>query len=102
MSDIGAFTVGCSIGRRRLIPWLSPKKSWEGLVEGILAAMILGGVLAHFSCHLAEGDRYDVVTGAVFGGTAAILGLFGDLIGSAMKRDAGVRIRGRSFPASAE
>ena len=98
MADIGAFTVGCSIGRRRLIPWLSPKKSWEGLLGGILAAMVLGGVLAHFSSHLAEGDRYDIVTGAVFGGAAAILGLFGDLIGSAMKRDAGVKDSGAILP----
>ena len=98
MADIGAFAVGCSIGRKRLIPWLSPKKSWEGLIGGILAAGILGALLALASQGLEPRNQYPVLVGALFGVFAAVIGLFGDLIGSAMKRDAGVKDSGTLLP----
>lgn len=98
MADIGAFAVGCSIGRKRLIPWLSPKKSWEGLIGGIFAAGILGGLLALASQGLAPQNQYPILVGALFGVFAAVIGLFGDLIGSAMKRDAGVKDSGALLP----
>jgi phosphatidate cytidylyltransferase len=98
MGDIGAFAVGCSIGRTRLIPWLSPKKSWEGLAGGIVAAGILGGLLALASHSLDPVDQYPVAVGALFGVLAAVVGLFGDLIASAMKRDAGVKDSGSILP----
>lgn len=98
MSDIGAFATGCSIGRHRLIPWLSPKKTWEGLAGGVIAAGLLGGLLAGASQTLPEIDRYPVWLGVLFGVLAAIVGLFGDLIASAMKRDAGVKDSGAVLP----
>lgn len=98
MGDIGAFATGCSIGKNRLIPWLSPKKTWEGLIGGIIAASILGGLLAMASQSLPEGDRYSTWLGVTFGAVAAVIGLFGDLIGSAMKRDAGVKDSGAMLP----
>ena len=39
MCDTGAYFTGCSIGRHKMIPWLSPGKTWEGLAGGLLAAM---------------------------------------------------------------
>ena len=98
MGDIGAFATGCTIGRTRLIPWLSPKKTWEGLIGGIVAASVLGGLLAAASQGLSEGDRYPVSIGVLYGAAAAVVGLFGDLIGSAMKRDAGVKDSGAMLP----
>ncbi len=98
MGDIGAFATGCSIGRTRLIPWLSPKKTWEGLLGGIIAASVLGGLLAIASQSLPEGDRYSILMGVLFGAVAAVIGLLGDLIGSAMKRDAGVKDSGAMLP----
>ena len=98
MGDIGAFATGCSIGRTPLIPWLSPKKTWEGLLGGIIAASVLGGLLALASQSLPEGDRYPVMTGVLFGAVAAVIGLLGDLIGSAMKRDAGAKDSGSMLP----
>lgn len=91
MSDIGAYGVGCSIGQYKLIPWLSPKKTWEGLLGGILAGGLSGGLLAWASHCLPEPDHYSIAWGVVFGVSAALVGLFGDLIASAMKRDAGVK-----------
>src|SRR5438477_258648 len=41
-TDIGAFFGGRALGRRKLIPWLSPGKTWEGLLCGILTAGLIG------------------------------------------------------------
>ena len=92
MSDIGAYAVGCSVGRHKLIPWLSPKKTWEGLAGGVVTAGLSGGLLAWASlCMLPESDHFPIWWGALFGVLAALLGLIGDLLASAMKRDAGLK-----------
>ena len=90
-ADIGAYAVGCSIGRTKLIPWLSPKKTWEGLIGGIITAAISGALLAWASQALPEYDRYSIGWGALYGVLAALVGLLGDLIASAMKRDARIK-----------
>ena len=47
-TDIGAFFGGKAIGRHKLIFWLSPGKTWEGLVCGMLTAGAVGAVLARW------------------------------------------------------
>ncbi len=97
--DIGAYFTGMSIGRHKMIPWLSPKKTWEGLVGGIVFASAVGAVLAHFSVNLAsEADRYPWWVGAVLGALVAVIGQAGDLAESAFKRDAGVKDSGSILP----
>ena len=99
MSDIGAYTVGCSIGRTRLIPWLSPKKTWEGLVGGIVFSMVSGGLLAWMGQELQGVDAsVSIGMGVVFGFLAAWVGLLGDLIASAIKRDAAIKDSSRILP----
>ena len=98
-SDIGAYFTGMTIGRHKMIPWLSPKKTWEGLLGGIVFAAAVGGVLAHFSAALPqESDRYPWWVGAVAGALAAVVGQAGDLAESAFKRDAGLKDSGRILP----
>ena len=99
MSDIGAYTVGCTIGRHRLIPWLSPKKTWEGLVGGILFSSITGGLLAWAAQGVDDGGpTIGVGIGVLFGFLAAWVGLFGDLVASALKRDAAIKDSSRILP----
>jgi phosphatidate cytidylyltransferase len=98
LSDIGAYFTGTAIGRHKLIPWLSPGKTWEGLVGGVVAASIGGGVLAHLL--LRSGVRMPIepasaaLAGAIFG----IVGQIGDLMASLFKRDAGQKDSGRILP----
>ena len=97
--DIGAYFTGMSIGRHKMIPWLSPKKTWEGLAGGVVFASAVGAVLAHFSVHLASGaDHYPWWVGAVLGALVAVVGQAGDLAESAFKRDAGVKDSGSILP----
>ena len=99
MADIGAYTVGCSIGRHRMIPWLSPKKTWEGLAGGILFSAICGTLLAWVSPGFSESpEGISLMTGLIFGVVCALIGLLGDLSASALKRDAGIKDSGSLLP----
>lgn len=91
-TDIGAFFTGRNLGRRKLIPWLSPGKTWEGLVGGLVTAAVVGGVFAPWIVQL-EWSK-----GAIFGILIGGIGQLGDLLESLMKRDADVKDSGKSIP----
>ena len=85
--DMGAYFTGVSIGKHKLIEWLSPKKTWEGLVGGLIAAGLVGG-LGAWALASAGVDGPAPLNGAVFGVLFGLVGQFGDLIASLFKRDA--------------
>ena len=89
-TDIGAYFAGRSFGRRKLAPTLSPNKTVEGLVGGVLAAMVLGGawVIA------MDLGRALLLLAPIF----AIFAQAGDLFESGMKRRAGVKDSGALLP----
>ncbi len=89
--DTGAYFTGRAIGRHKLIPWLSPGKTWEGLFGGIALAMIVGVALALVSVRLGPNDHVPVWVGALGGLVFAIVGQFGDLTVSLFKRGAGLK-----------
>ena len=95
-TDTGAYTLGTitarsARGNRKLVPTISPKKSWEGLLGGVVF-----GVIVSLLMIWGLGDRMvlsgrhvlGVGTGIAFGVAAALLGLLGDLAESAFKRAA--------------
>ena len=83
IGDSAAFYGGTRFGRRRLAPSLSPKKSIEGSLFGILGSAIAGVVAAHW----LPGLTY--VEGAIAAAVLGLVGQAGDLIESALKRAAG-------------
>lgn len=95
-TDIGAYFGGRALGRRKLIPWLSPGKTWEGLFFGLLTAGLVGAGCAHF----ISLPTYSLPwwKGAVFGVVIGGIGQLGDLLESLMKRDAEVKDSGRLVP----
>jgi phosphatidate cytidylyltransferase len=97
--DIGAYFTGMSIGRHKMIPWLSPKKTWEGLAGGILVATAVGAGLAHLSARCeSPSDQIPMWVGALGGALVAVVGQAGDLAESAFKRDSGLKDSGRILP----
>jgi len=89
-TDIGAYLVGRRFGRRKLAPALSPGKTVEGLIGGVVAAAVLGGAWA-----------LDAKLGAALLPLAPVLALAaqaGDLFESGMKRRAGVKDSGAWLP----
>jgi phosphatidate cytidylyltransferase len=98
-SDIGAYAAGMSFGRHKMIPWLSPAKSWEGLAGGIALAAAVGGAMAWWSSGLPDPrDQVPVALGAMTGALLGIVGPFGDLVESLLKRGAGVKDSGSVLP----
>ena len=97
--DIGAYFTGRAIGRHKMIPWLSPKKTWEGLAGGVLTATLLGAGLAHYaSTHASGADRIPWWIGAIGGALVAVIGQAGDLAESSFKRDSGLKDSGNLLP----
>ncbi len=99
-SDIGAYFTGRAIGRHHLIPWLSPKKTWEGLAGGMALAAILGAVATVLGRATLpeETFRLTPLVGFLAGGVAGILGQAGDLLASTLKRDAHQKDSGSTIP----
>lgn len=96
--DIGAYFTGKAIGRHKLILWLSPGKTWEGLFGGVAFAMLVGAVglriLRTQEPELWPGWGWALVPGMLFG----FAGQAGDLIASLFKRDAGIKDSGKVLP----
>jgi len=113
--DIGAYTAGRKFGRHKLIPWLSPGKTWEGLAGGVAFSVIVALLLAflhnHFQwlAHAADPTSkfttgefthrpFSLAFAALLGALLAVLGHAGDLLESLLKRDAGVKDSGSAIP----
>ncbi len=82
--DIGAYTVGRLIGRHKMTPVLSPKKTWEGAAGGVVAAALVAIALNRFGANVL-GECWAVEI--AFGVTVGIAGMLGDLAESLIKRD---------------
>jgi phosphatidate cytidylyltransferase len=91
VNDTMAYIVGSFIGKTPLSS-ISPKKTWEGTVGGIILAIITMTVIAYFT------GRLPVAHAAVITALAAISGTFGDLFESKLKRLAGVKDSGHIMP----
>jgi len=92
-SDTGAYYVGRAIGRHKLAPTISPGKTWEGVVGGMMAALALAAV-AHFWFFRELPLKWALPLAAVM----AALGIFGDLTESALKRGAGAKDAAKILP----
>jgi len=91
--DVFAYLVGTAIGRHRLAPHISPKKSWEGFVAGLLGTVTAWGG-GWWITRSALPLWWFLVTGIV----VACAALLGDLAESRLKRETGVKDSGRWFP----
>lgn len=92
-SDIGAYFVGRAFGKTKLWPAISPNKTVEGAVGGILLALLVGLLFAVLSPNWISAGR-----GLLIGLTASVAGQLGDLVQSAYKRHRGVKDTGNLLP----
>jgi phosphatidate cytidylyltransferase len=84
-TDIGAYFAGRLIGGPKLMPRVSPNKTWSGLIVGVLAAGVVGAVFAMTQAGLSP------VRMAIAGIVLGLVAQAGDLMESALKREYGVK-----------
>lgn len=92
MNDTGAYLVGSRIGKTKLLPRISPNKTWEGSIGGIVVTLLTGVMFSYF---FKEISLLDWLVLAVL---IAIFGSIGDLIESMLKRSVGVKDSGSLLP----
>ena len=97
VNDTGAYCVGSLLGRHKLFPRVSPGKSWEGSIGGVLlvvgAALILGWLENDESMGILNEWQW-----AGLGLTVAVFGTWGDLVESLFKRTLGIKDSGNILP----
>ena len=101
ISDTGAYMVGSLIGKHKMCPRISPKKSWEGLCGGLALCGVIGFVLP--SVAAAAGfpgaiPAFSAIEYALIGVAIGVLSTLGDLVESLIKRSVGVKDSGVFLP----
>ncbi len=86
IGDSGAYYVGRSLGRHKMSPRISPNKTWEGLVGGVIATFA-GAAVLKLGIGLPLAWEHTAIIAAILAVTAPL----GDLVESQLKRDTGVK-----------
>lgn len=95
-SDVGAYVTGSLIGRHKMIPRISPGKTWEGFAGAIVISTGASLAFAHFLGHRLQG--MSLLHAICLGVILSVAAVVGDLIESLFKREAGTKDSGRLFP----
>lgn len=95
--DVGALLTGMAIGRHKMSPQISPKKTWEGAFGGVATSMGIGALIAwlardHFPAHMTP------LVAALMAAPIAALGIVADLVESVLKRRANMKDSGATIP----
>lgn len=95
--DVGALLTGLAIGKHKMAPSISPKKTWEGAVGGVLISAGVGAAIAWFASeHLSP--TLTPLVAALLALPLALLTIVSDLIESALKRRADTKDTGALIP----
>jgi len=92
INDTAAYLVGSQIGKNKLFPRISPKKTWEGSIGGGLFTLILAGSLGYIF------EEQSILEWIILGAIVVIFGSIGDLIESMLKRSYKIKDSGTLLP----
>ena len=92
-NDAFAYLFGSRFGKHKLAPKISPKKSWEGFIAGLVASVLVWCVMT-----LVPGVTMSLPMAALYGLCCGIMGVLGDLAESRIKRNSGVKDSGTIMP----
>lgn len=98
INDTCAYCVGVKLGKHKMSPHLSPKKSVEGLIGGIVGAAAVAGGYGIFFCKYVYELNNGPYIFAVIGAIGAVIAVIGDLAASAIKRNNDIKDYGKLIP----
>lgn len=98
MSDTGAYFIGLNFGRHKLAPVVSPNKTIEGALGGVAFAVISMVLYALIVDLLPGNVRVNYALALLYGFAGSLIGIFGDLCFSVIKRQTGVKDYGNLIP----
>ena len=96
--DTCAYFVGVTIGKKRIFPVLSPKKSLEGCIGGVAGSALVGGLYAFFFVESAIPDKRVLWIVVFISAAGAVMSMVGDLAASAIKRNHNIKDYGKLIP----
>lgn len=91
-NDVCQFVWGKMLGKHKIIPLVSPNKTWEGFIGGLITTTVAAAVCAPYLTFLT--GRYAIIAGIII----AMSGFFGDLVISCVKRDLQIKDSGTLIP----
>lgn len=96
-SDTCAYCAGMLFGKHKAFPVLSPKKTWEGCIGGVVGAMLIAVLYCLAMNHWFE-QNFSLIQYAIVCGCGAVISQVGDLAASAMKRNNDIKDYGKLIP----
>lgn len=96
--DTAAYCVGVLFGKHKMAPILSPKKSIEGAVGGVVGAMLLTGIYCLVISKVFNMDDFVILPLVIISGVGALISMVGDLAASAIKRNFEIKDYGKLIP----
>ncbi len=96
--DTCAYFSGTMFGKHKMAPVLSPKKSIEGAIGGVLGSAIVGVIYVHFVANVLLGGDLNIIHSVIVCILGAVASQVGDLFASAIKRNCGVKDYGNLIP----
>lgn len=97
MNDSWAYVFGVSFGKHKMFERVSPKKSWEGFIGGVVMSL-LTGVLCWYVIPMLIGIEWPLWKWLLFAETVVVFGTLGDLMESLLKRTVGIKDSGKLIP----
>lgn len=96
--DTCAYLTGMAIGKHKLAPVLSPKKSIEGAVGGVVGSALVGAAFGYFALERVFADQNVTWIAALICGVGAVISQVGDLAASGIKRNHDIKDYGKLIP----
>ena len=95
-SDVGAYVIGSLFGRHKMIPRISPGKTWEGFAGAMGTSLGISVVMTHFLG--SRMPQISVADSVILGLLLPLVSVVGDLAESVVKRDASIKDSGKTIP----
>jgi phosphatidate cytidylyltransferase len=92
VNDSGAYLIGSMIGKHKLFKSISPKKTWEGTIGGLISALLAAILISQYFLGLS------LLEWIIFALVVVVFGTYGDLVESHLKRRFGVKDSGNIMP----